>query len=86
MDGEVRAVSAVELGADMNGSWRRRSCGETVPMLVAELEALPLMSKTLASAGEEYALVEAPPSKAVKSSISSSVVVMREIDCWESAM
>ncbi len=39
-------------------------------MLVVELEALPFSSNTLAMAGEEYAVAEAPPSKAVKSSTS----------------
>lgn len=41
-------------------------------MLVAALETLPLKSKTLGMAGEEYAVVEAPPSKAVNSSKSRS--------------
>ncbi len=71
MEGDVSAVRAVELGADMNGSWIRRSWGETVPMLVVELETLPLKSYTLGSAGDENAVV-APPSKAVNSSMSSS--------------
>ena len=72
MEGEVRAVRALELGADINGSWTRRSWGETVPMFVAALETLPLRSNTVGSAGDEYAVVDAPPSKAVKSSRSKS--------------
>jgi hypothetical protein len=38
MDGEVKLVKAVELGAE-NGSRISKSWGETVPMLVVELEA-----------------------------------------------
>jgi hypothetical protein len=52
-DGDVRAVRAVELGADMNGSWMSRSCGETVPILVVELEALGFKSNTVGIAGDE---------------------------------
>jgi hypothetical protein len=55
----------------MNGSEIRRSCGDTVPMLLVE-EALLFMSNTDGRAGDEYAVVEAPPSKAVKSSKSRS--------------
>ena len=64
-------MRADELGADMKGSWNRRSCGEIVAMLAMELDALPLKSKTEATAGEEKA-VWAPPSKAVNSSSSTS--------------
>lgn len=71
MEGEVNVVSAVELGADMNGSEIRRSCGETVPMLV-ELESLPFRSNTVGIAGEEYAVVEEPPKAANASSKSKS--------------
>ena len=39
-----------------------------MPILVVELEALPFRSNTLGIAGEEYAVVDTPPSKAVKSS------------------
>lgn len=72
MEGEVKAVKAVELGADIKGSEMSNSCGDTVAMLLVELEAL-LMSNT-GKAGEEYAVVEAPPSNAVKSSKSSDVL------------
>jgi hypothetical protein len=41
-------------------------------MFVAALETLPLRSNTVGSAGDEYAVVDAPPSKAVKSSRSKS--------------
>lgn len=61
-------MSAVELGADKNGSDIMSSWGETVPMLLTELPR----SNTVGRAGEEYAVVEAPPSKAVKSSSSKS--------------
>lgn len=71
MDGEVKDVKAVELGADMNGSCTRRSCGETVPKLDVELEVLLVKSMADATAGEGKP-VEAPPSKAVKSSSSTS--------------
>lgn len=71
-EGEVRAVRAAELGADMKGSWTRRSWGDTVPRFEAALEAPLLKSKLEATAGEEKA-VEAPPSKTVKSSKSTSV-------------
>lgn len=71
MDGEVSAVRADEFGADMNGSWKRRSWGDTVARLDMELEALPPKSKTLGTAGEEKAVL-APPSKAVNSSSSTS--------------
>lgn len=55
----------------MNGSEIRRSCGETVPMLLVE-EALLSKSNTFGRAGEEYAVVEAPPSNAVNPSKSRS--------------
>lgn len=57
-DGDVSAVSAVELGADMKGSWIKRSCGETVPMLVVELDELK--SRPVGKAGDEYAVADAP--------------------------
>jgi hypothetical protein len=72
MDGDVMAVRAVEFGADMNGSWMSKSCGETVPILVVELDALAFRSNTDGIAGEEYAEAEAPPSNPVKSSRSTS--------------
>ena len=71
MEGEVKAVRADELGADMNGSEIKRSCGDTVPMLLVD-EALLFRSNTVGRAGDEYAVVDAPPSKAVKSSKSRS--------------
>jgi len=74
MEGEVKAVNAVEFGADMKGSEIRRSCGDTVAMLVVELDALLFRSKTVGRAGDENAVVEAPPSKDVKSSKSRSCV------------
>jgi hypothetical protein len=37
----------------MNGSWMSRSWGETVPILVVELEALAFRSNTVGIAGEE---------------------------------
>ena len=47
-----------------------------MPMLLVE-EALLFMSNTDGRAGDEYAVVEAPPSKAVKSSKSRSVVMCK---------
>ena len=43
-------------------------------MLVVELDALLFRSKTVGRAGDENAVVEAPPSKDVKSSKSRSCV------------
>lgn len=81
MDGEVSAVRADELGADMNGSWKSRSWGDTVARLEMELEALPPRSKTLGTAGEEKAVL-APPSKAVNSSSSTSAAFIILAVCW----
>lgn len=75
-DGEVRAVSAVELGADIYGSCINKSCGDTVPMLVVELEELALKSRPVGRAGEEYAVVDAPTSMPAKSSKSRSLISM----------
>lgn len=71
-DGDVSAVRAAEFGADMKGSWIRRSCGEMVPRLEAELlDILPLKSNDERTAGEEKA-VDAPPSKTGRSSKTTS--------------
>lgn len=80
MEGDVKAVRADELGADMNGSWINRSWGDTVPRLEVELEAL-LKSKTVGTAGEEKAVL-APPSKAVNSSSSTSAAFIILAVCW----
>lgn len=60
MEGDVSAVRADELGADMNGSLTRRSWGETVPKFEAELETLPEKSNEVGIAGEEKAVWPSP--------------------------
>jgi hypothetical protein len=71
MDGDVSAVRAEELGADMKGSLTRRSWGETVPKFDAELETLPAKSNEVGIAGEEKA-VWPSPSKGTNSPKSTS--------------
>src|SRR3569833_2681312 len=51
----------------MKLSCRIRSCGETVPMLLVELDALAVRSNAVGMPGDEYD-VAAPPPKPVKSS------------------
>lgn len=74
MDGDVSAVRALELGADIKLSVTKRSLGETVPgRLELELLALwlPLKPKVGIIAGDEKA-VWPPSPKAVNSSKSTS--------------
>jgi hypothetical protein len=75
VEGEVKFVKAVELGAEANGSRTCKSWGETVPMLVElDEDRFTLGSYMVGTAGDEKAddwyacCVEAPPSNAVKSS------------------
>ena len=86
IEGEVKAVRAVELGADMYGSWSRSSWGETVPMLeTTELGTLLERSYVWLAGEAKAASVEAPPSKVAKSNRSSSewgCKRMSEGDCW----
>ena len=71
MEGEVSAVRALEFGADMKLSEvTKRSLGDTVPMELPPPAAGK--SKLVGIAGDEKAVW--PPSKAVKSSKSTSGV------------
>ena len=70
MDGDVKAVKALEFGADIKGSWSSRSWGDTVPRLETELDMLPPKSKAEEMAGDDN--VDTTPSKAGKSPKSTS--------------
>jgi hypothetical protein len=54
VEGDVKFVKDVELGADAKGSRTSKSCGETVPMLVElDDERFMLVSYNVGTAGEE---------------------------------
>lgn len=83
IEGEVSAVNAVEFGADIYGSWTRRSCGDTVPTFVTELAELPATSYDVGRPGEENAVPDIPAllASVEKSSNSRSLISILTGDC-----